>query len=58
MSHLLLNTERTTLFTMGHTAAIFLSDNSLERAPCREDLDERYPSMNKFYTTWQETQTH
>jgi serine/threonine-protein kinase len=27
--------ERTTLFTMGRTAAVFLSDNSLEREPFR-----------------------
>lgn len=60
--------ERTTLFTMGRTAAIFLSDTSLDRAPfrgndalyevvlraCRENPDERYASMHDFYTAWQE----
>lgn len=60
--------ERTTLFTLGRTAVIFLSDTSLERAPfrgddalyevvlraCREKPDERYPSMNEFYTAWRE----
>lgn len=72
MSHPLLDTapidERTTLFAMGRTAAVFLSDNSLEREPfrgsdalyeiitraCREDRDERYPSIHDFYTEWQE----
>ena len=60
--------ERTTTFTMGRAAAIFLSDNSLERAPfrgddalyevvtraCRDNPDERYPTMKDFFTAWQE----
>ena len=57
---------------MGRTAAIFLSDTRLDRTPfrgndalhevtlraCGEDPDERYPSMNDFYTAWQEAPTH
>ena len=53
---------------MGRAAAIFLSDNSLERAPfrgddalyevvtraCRDNPDERYPTMKDFFTAWQE----
>jgi len=64
--------ERSTLFTMGRTAAIFLSDTSLQRPPfrggdalydvivraCREDPHERYPSMNEFHTAWQEARNH
>ena len=57
---------------MGRTAAIFLSGTRLNRTPfrgndalhevmlraCGEDPDERYPSMNDFYTAWQEAPTH
>ena len=64
--------ERTTLFTVGRTAAVFLSDNSLEREPfrgsdalyevilraCRENRDERYLSMHAFYTAWQEARNN
>ncbi len=58
--------ERTTVFTMGRTTAVLLSDNSLDRQPfrgneaqyevmcraCRENRDERYVSMAEFYTAW------
>lgn len=60
--------ERSTLFTMGCTAAVFLSDTSLQQPSfrggdalyevivraCRENPHERYPSMNEFYAAWQE----
>ena len=58
--------ERTTLFTMGRTAAVFLSDSSLARAPfrasdalydvmthaCRENPDDRYQTLQDFYAEW------
>lgn len=58
--------ERTTLFTMGRTAAVFLSDSTLERAPfragnalyevmvraCHERPAQRYPSMRDFCDAW------
>ena len=51
---------------MGRTAAVLLSDNSLDRQPfrgkeaqyevmsraCCENRDERYVSMAEFYTAW------
>ena len=59
--------ERTTLFTMGRTAAVFLSDASLDRAPfragnalydvvmqaCQPLPEDRYSSMSNFYGAWQ-----
>jgi serine/threonine-protein kinase len=64
--------ERTTLFTMGRSAAVFLSNNSLERAPfrggdalydvivraCRNNPDERYSTMKDFYADWHEARRH
>lgn len=60
--------ERTTVFTMGRTAAVFLSDGTLERLPfrgsdalydiirraCREDRRERFPSLAEFCDAWRE----
>ena len=60
--------ERTTVFSMGRAAAVFLSDSSLAREPfrasdalyevvlraCREDPDQRYQSMQDFYAEWRE----
>lgn len=60
--------ERTTVFTMGRTAAVLLSDGTLERLPflgsdaqyevilraCRDDRDQRFASMAAFYAAWQE----
>ena len=58
--------ERTTVFTMGRTAAVLLSDGTLEHRPfrgsdalyevmccaCYEDPGKRYDSMAAFYTAW------
>src|SRR5207302_9527240 len=58
--------ERTNVFTMGRTAAVFLSDGALERPPirgsdalyevvrhaCREDRSERFASMAEFGAAW------
>jgi serine/threonine-protein kinase len=58
--------ERTNLFTMGRTVAVFLSNNTLERVPfrgtdalyeavrcaCREDREERFESMAAFCAAW------
>ena len=55
--------ERTTVFTMGRTAAVLLSDGTLERPPfrggdalyevvrraCCEDPEKRYDSMTAFF---------
>jgi serine/threonine protein kinase len=61
--------ERTTVFTMGRTAAVFLSDGTLERLPfrgsdplynvmlraCRPERGERFGSVGAFYTAWRES---
>ena len=58
--------ERTTVFTMGRTAAVFLSDGTLERQPfrgsdalyevmgcaCRSERSERFASMAEFSAAW------
>ncbi len=58
--------ERTNVFTMGRTAAVFLSDGTLDREPfrgsdaqyevvrraCRDDRNERFDSMGEFYRAW------
>ena len=58
--------ERTTVFTMGRTAAVLLSNGTLERRPFREsdalyevvrraccdDRGKRYDSMEAFFTAW------
>jgi serine/threonine-protein kinase len=58
--------ERTTVFTMGRTAAVLLSDGTLERLPfrgsdalyevirraCRTDRNERFESMAEFSAAW------
>ena len=58
--------ERTNVFTMGRTAAVFLSDGTLDRDPfrgsdaqyevirraCRDDRSERFDSMGAFYRAW------
>ena len=60
--------ERTTVFTMGRTAAVLLSDNSLEREPfrgsdaqyevmvksCAENPDERFQTVADMYASWVE----
>jgi serine/threonine-protein kinase len=60
--------ERTNVFTMGRTAAVLLSDGTLERRPfrgtdalhevmrraCRNDRSERFASMAEFYTAWRQ----
>ena len=58
--------QRTTVFTMGRTAAVLLSDTSLDRRPfrgsdavygvmcraCRDERSERYGSVAEFYGAW------
>jgi serine/threonine-protein kinase len=58
--------ERTTVFTMGRAAAVFLSDGTLDRKPfrgpdalyevvlhaCRENRADRFCFMSEFYSTW------
>ena len=58
--------ERTTVFTMGRTAAVLMSDNSLEREPfrgsdgqyevmvrsCAEDPDDRFQTVADMYAAW------
>ena len=58
--------ERTNVFTMGRTAAVLLSDGTLERRPfrgsdalyevirraCHADSRERYDSMATFFAAW------
>ena len=58
--------ERTNVFTMGRTTAVFLSDGTLDRDPfrgsdaqyevmrraCRDDRSERFDSMGEFYRAW------
>jgi serine/threonine-protein kinase len=60
--------ERTTVFTMGRTAAVLLSDGTLEREPfrgsdalyavvvraCRGDRGERYGSLAEFDAAWRD----
>ena len=57
---------RTTVFTMGRTAAVLLSDGTLERRPfrgsdalyevvrraCCKDTEKRYDSMTAFFAAW------
>lgn len=58
--------ERTTAFTMGRTAAVLMSDNSLGRGPfrgsdhqyevmvrcCAEDPDDRFQTVADMYAAW------
>ncbi len=58
--------QRTTVFTLGRTAAVFLSDGSLNRAAfrgsdlqhevllraCRDDRSERFGTVAEFYSAW------
>jgi len=58
--------ERTTVFTMGRTAAVLLSDNTLDRKPfcgtdaqfdvmchaCQDDRNKRFQSLADFHTAW------
>jgi serine/threonine-protein kinase len=60
--------ERTTVFTMGRTAAVLLSDGTLERLPfrgsdtlyevirraCRSDRSDRFASMAEFSAAWRQ----
>ena len=60
--------ERTTVFTMGRTAAVLLSDGTLERRPfrgsdalyevirraCRDDREKRYDSVATFFAAWED----
>ena len=64
--------ERTTVFTMGRTAAVLLSDGTLERRPfrgndalyevvrraCHDDPRERYNSMGAFFAAWKDARSH
>lgn len=57
---------RTTVFTMGRAATVFLSDGSLDRPPfrgsdglydvvrqaCQPDPAERFKTVGEFYRTW------
>jgi serine/threonine-protein kinase len=59
--------QRTNVFTMGRTAAVFLSDGTIERPPfrgsdslyevirraCRSERGERFGSMAAFFAAWQ-----
>ena len=63
--------ERTTVFTMGRTAAVLLSDGTLERRPfrgsdalyevvrraCCEDPGKRYDSMAAFFAAWMDARS-
>jgi serine/threonine-protein kinase len=58
--------QRTNVFTMGRTAAVFLSDSSLDPEPfrgsnavfdvvlkaCQHEPEQRYPSMRDFFDAW------
>jgi len=58
--------QRTNVFTMGRTAAVFLSDGTLQRSAfrgddalykvvlraCHDIRDERYGSLDEFYQAW------
>ena len=60
--------ERTTVFTMGRTAAVLLSDGTLERQPfrgsealykvvrhaCHDDREKRYDSVATFFAAWED----
>ncbi len=60
--------ERTTVFTMGRTAAVLLSNGTLEHRPfrgsdalyevvrraCDSDREKRYDSMAAFFAAWQD----
>ena len=60
--------DRTTVFTMGRTAAVFLSDGTLERRPfrgtdaqyavirraCHDDRSQRFDTMAAFHAAWQQ----
>jgi serine/threonine protein kinase, bacterial len=60
--------ERTNVFTMGRTAAVLLSDGTLERLPfrgsdvlfevirraCESDRHRRFDSLAAFYAAWKE----
>jgi serine/threonine protein kinase len=60
--------ERTTVFTMGRTAAVFLSDGTLDRLPfrgsdllfkvvrhaCQPERSERFASVAAFHAAWRE----
>lgn len=60
--------ERTTVFTMGRTAAVLMSDNSLEREPfrgsdaqyevmvqsCAENPEDRFQTVAEMYAAWVE----
>ena len=59
--------QRTNVFTMGRTAAVFLSDSSLERdsfrgsdalfnvvvKACQAEPEQRYSSIHDFFAAWQ-----
>ena len=58
--------QRTTVFTLGRTAAVLLSDNSLDRKPfrgsdaqyeimlraCQENSDARFQTVAQFRDAW------
>ena len=58
--------QRTNVFTMGRTVALFLSDGTLKRAPfrgsdalyavmcqaCQPDPGQRFMTMKEFYSAW------
>ena len=58
--------ERTTVFTMGRTASVLMSDGSLDREPflgtdrqldvmlraCEEDPNDRFQSVAELYAAW------
>lgn len=58
--------ERTTVYSLGRTAVVFLSDGTLSRQPfkgsdqvydvitraCAELPEDRYTTMMGFYTAW------
>ena len=60
--------QRTTVFSLGRTAAIFLGDGSMERAAfrgsdglyavvrqaCQKDPADRYPTVSAFHQAWLE----
>lgn len=60
--------QRTNVFTMGRTAALFLSDGTLERAPfrgsnrlhavivqaCQADREQRFATVQDFYNAWRQ----
>ena len=64
--------ERTTVFTLGRTAAVLMSDNSLEREPfrgsdgqyevmvrsCAENPDDRFQKVAEMYAAWVNAQDH